>query len=154
HAIVYVPPQDGIPTGRFFDATADALDLASVPRSDVGTHALVYDPQTHEHAWKDVEFQPTDANFFSQDAELTLRPDGSATAEATLLSRGAWASALRVGSRNAQQLKQALQQMINDALPGARLTDSEVLEAKDLHHPAKIQVKFDVPAAARLEDGK
>ena len=40
HAIVYVPEQKGFPTARFFDPTADALDLAAVRSDDTATSPL------------------------------------------------------------------------------------------------------------------
>jgi tetratricopeptide (TPR) repeat protein len=154
HAIVYVPPQPGLSAGRFFDATADALDVDAVPMSDVGTQSLVYDPLTHQHEWKAIEYQPPGENSYQLDTVLTLKADGSATGESTIAGRGMVGSWLRVSSRNEQQFKQVLQQTFNTSFPGARVGDEEVADAKDVLHPLKIKVRFEVPGAARLEDGR
>ena len=62
HAIVYVPEQDGIRAGRFYDPTADALEVDTLPNDDTGTTALVFDTKTEKHRWIEIPLQSSELN--------------------------------------------------------------------------------------------
>ena len=54
HAIVYVPEQPGVATGRFYDPTVDALDVEVLRHDDQGTWSAVYDPENGTHTWRQI----------------------------------------------------------------------------------------------------
>jgi cellulose synthase operon protein C len=153
HAIVYVPPQAGVPEGRFIDPTTDAQDLDSIRIDDVGTQALVYDPTTRKHEWREIPFQAPSVNRWTSTASMTLHLDGSADGEVIGEAHGLAGHLLRTAARNDDLLKQLLENGLSATLPGAHLVHYDVLEAKDVRQPARVKMTFQLSNAARL-DGK
>ncbi len=151
HAIVYVPAQKGLAEGRFYDPTADALDVDSLREDDAGTTSLTLDPFTRKHAWREIPYQDPSKNQTRSALQLQLAKDGSATANLELSTVGAGGSALRRGARNPEQLRKALQHMVGNDYSGGRLKGFDLLEVKDLRAPARISLAFDAPTLARTE---
>jgi len=62
HVIAYVPIQPGFPAARFYDPTADGLDVETLRPDDPGTESLVFDLQNSRHYWLSVPYQPPAAH--------------------------------------------------------------------------------------------
>ncbi len=153
HAIVFVPKQPGIPTGRFFDPTADALDLGTLPLSDVGAHSLVFDPLSGDHQWRDIPFQAAENNRRETRSHFQLFADGSAEGTQAMATVGYEASAQRQLARNEQKFNQVLQMWVSQAYPGATASEQKAIEVEDLRKPAEVSVLVRSPAHGRVEGG-
>lgn len=151
HAIVYVPQQAGVPEGRFFDPTADMLDLDVVRHDDVGTLSLVIDPVSGEYTFRELPFQGPDKHRLTSQLELDLSADGSARGLFTLEARGRGGSAIRVASRDAEMFAQAVQRIASGLVPNAATSDVAVVEAKDLRKPASLKALLEAKTFARPE---
>ncbi len=154
HAIVYVPPQEGIEEGRFFDPTADSLDV-SVLRDDVqGTTAFILDLEAENFEWIEIPYQNAKLSFTIYDLDVALAADGSAEIEMTMELQGKVASLFRRLSRNAEQLEQVLQHVVHGVNPGARLGGYEFVEKEKLDRPVKLTLSFETPSLGRFEQGE
>jgi tetratricopeptide (TPR) repeat protein len=151
HAIVYVPRQAGVDEGRFFDPTADLLDLDVVRHDDVGTTSLVINPATGEHTFREIPFQEAGKHRLASTVELDLSTDGSAQGRFVLEARGRGGSALRVASRDAELFQQAVQRIASGLVPNATTSQVSVVEGKDLRQPAKLEALVDARTFARTE---
>jgi hypothetical protein len=151
HAIVYVPEQKGFPVARFFDPTADALDLAAVRTDDTGTRSLVFDPKTSKHTWREIPFQGAEANSDTLDLKLLLDPEGAATGTMTMTAVGRTGSSLRRTARNAENTSQMMQRIAVGLIPGSSSSSPKVIEAKSLVSPAVLETQIDAKTFARRE---
>ncbi len=151
HAIVYVPKQKGFPTARFFDPTADALDLAVVRSDDTGTRALVFDPINNTHTWREIPFQSPEHNSDSYDLKLILDHEGAASGTLTMAGVGRTGSALRRTARNAETTAQFLQRISGALIPGSASSNPKVIEVKSLTAPAVLQTQVAAKTFARKE---
>lgn len=151
HAIVYVPPQEGLPEGRFFDATADVLDLDVLRDDNAGTEAFVYDPQTRSHEWVKIPWQTPAHHQTASEISVRLAADGSAKGELRLNGRGRIGSLLRRITRNPENFKQFMQMVTGAHFTGASAADVAALEVKDLRKPASVATTFVAPNAARID---
>lgn len=151
HAIVYVPVQPGVPQGRFFDPTADLLDLDTVRHDDVGTRSLVIDPVSGEHTFRDIPFQPPETHSLVSQLELELAVDGSAKGRFSLDARGRGGSAFRVAARDPEMFQQAIQRIASNLVPNATTSEVAVVEAKDLRRPASLTAALEAKTFARPE---
>lgn len=151
HAIVYVPKQPGVSEGRFFDPTADMLDLDVVRHDDVGTQSLVIDPVSGEHTFREIPYQGPDKHRLTSQLELDLSADGSARGLFTLEAKGRAGSAIRVASRDAEMFQQAVQRIASGLVPNASTSEVAVVEAKDLRKPATLKALLEAKTFARPE---
>jgi tetratricopeptide (TPR) repeat protein len=151
HAVVYVPQQAGLSAGRFFDPTADALELTAVPAEDAGTTALVFDPDGEAHEWRAIPFQPPAEESQRHDIRAEIAADGTTSGQLTVRFRGRAGSALRVLARNADRLNQAFRQIIGSSFESGAATSVDVVEARDLRQPATIKATFTASSLGRRE---
>jgi tetratricopeptide (TPR) repeat protein/transglutaminase-like putative cysteine protease len=151
HAIVYVPKQPGVDEGRFFDPTADLLDLDVVRSDDVGTQSLVIDPTTGSHTFREIPFQDAGKHRLTSTVELDLLADGSARGRFGFEARGRGGSAVRVASRDAELFQQAVQRIASGLVPNSATSQVVVVEAKDLRRPAKLEALVEAKTFARAE---
>jgi hypothetical protein len=151
HAIVYVPEQPGVTAGRFFDPTAELLDLDSVRTDDVATKSLVFDPKTGGYTWRDIEMQAPEFNRENSTLALTLDKAGAAKGTFTIEGVGRDGSLIRRVSRNAELLNQAMQRMATSFLPNASTANAKGLEVKSLRVPASLQTDLEARTFARSE---
>ncbi len=149
HAIVYVPQQPGV-TARFYDPTADLLDLDAVRHDDVGTRSLVFDPRTQSHTWRDIPWQAPEVNAETGRFTLTLAADGTAEGTAVAEGTGRFGSTLRQLARNSEVMGQVLQRSVATVLSGATVSDAQVVQTA-LTQPAVLSMAVAVPALARRE---
>ncbi|MBX7113855.1 MAG: hypothetical protein K1X64_05915 [Myxococcaceae bacterium] len=151
HAIVYVPKQEGYPEGRFFDPTAELLDVEAVRHDDVGTHSLVYDPTTGNHSWRDIPFQAPGVNADDTELKIKLAADGVAKGQLVLKAQGKNGSFFRRLSRNSDLLSQLLQRVSGALLPGSVTQEATAWEVKDLTVPAVVTAETESKTATRKE---
>jgi len=151
HAIVYVPKQPGLKEGRFFDPTATQLDLDVVRSDDVGTMSLVFDPLNAEHTWREIPFQPPEANRERATVTVQVNPDGTANGSLRLDGVGRQGSALRRTAMNDEVLAQVAQRVAAVMLPNSTATSPKALEVKSLTQPAVLQMDIASRTFARKE---
>lgn len=151
HAIVYVPKQDGLPEGRFYDPTVDALDVDVLRHDDQGTVSLVLDPKHDRHYWQPIPYQTPETDHTLSATTLTVAPDGSAKGTMELTSHGRLGSLLRRGARNPKRFAQLMQQQVGRTFPGARLTGHTPVQVEDVHQPAKVRLALEAPTLGRRE---
>ncbi len=153
HAIVYVPPQEGLPEGRFFDSTADALDLDVLRDDNAGTTALVFDPDARTFAWVPIPWQTPGHHQQTTTLSFALKADGTASGTLSLSARGRSGGTVRRMARNPEQFKQFTQVVAGTYFPGASTQTPEPVEVVDLRAPATVRAAFTAPNAARVEEG-
>jgi len=151
HVIVYVPPQEGV-TERFFDPTADALDVGTVRSDDVGTRSFVVDLDRRAWEWRDIPFQSPDAQRTDVDFTVALSPDGSGTVALDSKMVGDWGSAWRRLARNPENFARALQQRGASFFRGAQVQEgARAPDPDDVRNPAALAFSVKAPALARAE---
>jgi cellulose synthase operon protein C len=150
HAIVYVPEQPGV-RARFYDPTAELLDVSALRTDDVGTQALVFDPKTNAHTWRDIPFQAPEANSEKTTVALELDPKGGVKGTLTLEAVGRSGSLLRRTSRNQSVFDQVGQRIASAYLPNATTSALRALEVESLRVPAAIRMDVQASSFARPE---
>lgn len=150
HAIVYVPDQPGVTAGRFFDPTADLLDLEAVRYDDVGTKSLVFDPITGTHTWRDIAFQAPEVNLERNTLKLALGKDGGARGTYLAEGTGRSGATFRQLSRNTEVMAQVFQRTIGSVVSGGSVSNLRVKELS-LRKPAQVEMDLEAPALARPE---
>ena len=150
HAIVYVPAQPGV-TARFFDPTAELLDVASVRSDDVGTQSLVFDPKTNVHTWREIGFQGPEANRETTIVALDIDGKGGAKGTLTLEAVGRSGSLIRRTAKNQAMFSQVGQRIASAYLPNATTSDVRALEVESLRVPAAIRMEVAAGTFARTE---
>ncbi len=150
HAIVYVPAQPGV-TARFFDPTAELLDVAAVRSDDVGTQALVFDPKTNVHTWREIPFQGPEFNAETTKLALALDDKGGAKGTLTLDAVGRSGSLIRRTAKNQAIFAQVAQRIASAYLPNATASDVRALEVESLQVPASIRMDLQSGTFARAE---
>jgi tetratricopeptide (TPR) repeat protein/transglutaminase-like putative cysteine protease len=150
HAIVYVPEQPGV-KGRFYDPTAELLDVGSVRSDDVGTQSLVFDPKTNMHTWRDIPYQAPEANAEKTTLALTLDAKGGAAGTLTLEAVGRSGSLIRRTAKNQAIFTQVAQRIGSAYLPNATTSDVQAVEVESLRVPAVIRLGLSSGTFARSE---
>jgi cellulose synthase operon protein C len=145
HAIVYVPEQPGV-KARFFDPTAELLDVAAVRTDDVGTRSLVFDPKTNVHT-----FQAPEMNSEVTTVALELDNKGGAKGTLTLEAVGRSGSLVRRTAKNTAVFSQVGQRIASAYLPNATTSDLRALEVESLRVPAAIRMEVAAGTFARTE---
>jgi transglutaminase-like putative cysteine protease/tetratricopeptide (TPR) repeat protein len=151
HAIVFVPGQPGFPEGRFYDPTADGLDVDVIRKDDPGTLALVLDPESGAHQWREIPYQAPSANSQIFRTHLKLTKDGSASGLFEVQARGYYGSSFRRLARNEQQLGQSVQLLASYLMPGSTAASIEGVDVTDLTRPARVTSHVEVPVLFRKE---
>ncbi len=151
HAIVYVPKQDGIAEGRFYDPTVDALDVDVLRQDDQGTWSLVYDVRGKGHSWRQIPYQAPGTDYATSEALLELTREGGATGELEVTAHGRLGETLRQSARNPERMEQLLQRQVGQTFAGARMLKHEMLQVKDVRRPAKVRVSLETANLGRRE---
>jgi hypothetical protein len=153
HAIVFVPKQADLAEERFYDPTAELLDVDAIRTDDVGTDSLVFDPKAGTHQWRRIPFQAPEQNRETTTLELTLDKTGAATGTFTLEAAGRSGSILRRTARNAEVFAQAAQRIASVVLPNVTASEQRPLEVESVRVPAAIRMNIAEGTFARA-DGK
>jgi cellulose synthase operon protein C len=151
HAIVYLPPQDGFPEGRFLDPTVGYRDVFALRGDDQGTLSLVYDPVKEEHTWREVPWDDADRNWGRYAATVTVAPDGSAELEVSLSGVGSVGTLLRRSTENEVTRHKLGEGMLNGAFPESTLAEVVRVERDDLTRPAVGVFRGSSKRAGRVE---
>jgi tetratricopeptide (TPR) repeat protein len=149
HAVVYLPTQPGIATGRFLDATAENQDIDVLRRDVQGTLALVLFPGKHRLI--PVPYQPAGTSFLRVKVQLDLRPDGAARAVVDLIGKGGLAGKLRKPLQNQQIQQQYAQSLVNQLYPGCSLVRVKVTNQRTILKPLIVRLWASCDKAARLD---
>jgi tetratricopeptide (TPR) repeat protein/transglutaminase-like putative cysteine protease len=150
HAIVYVPEQPGV-TARFFDPTAELLDVAAVRSDDVGTRSLVFDPKTNVHTWRDIPWQAPELNSETTTVAIDLDAKGGAKGTLTVEAVGRSGSLIRRTAKNQAVFSQVGQRIASAYLPNVTTSDLRALEVESLRVPAAIRMNVAAGTFARTE---
>jgi tetratricopeptide (TPR) repeat protein len=150
HAIVYVPEQPGVQP-RFYDPTAELLDVAAVRSDDVGTRSLVFDPKTNVHTWREIPFQAPELNSETTRLALEVDAKGGAKGTLTLEAVGRSGSLIRRTARNQAVFSQVGQRIAGAYLSNPTTNDLRALEVDSLRVPAAIRMDVTTSTFARSE---
>jgi len=150
HVIVYVPDQEGV-QARFFDPTVDALDPQVLRADDQGTWSLVMDFVARTHTWRQIPFQAPEVDYTDVKTTLALTADGAVKGRMELVGVGRSAQGVRQSARNAQRLRQLVQNNLGSEYRGATVLKIDPVEVTDLRKPMALNVEFEAPALGRRE---
>jgi tetratricopeptide (TPR) repeat protein len=146
HAIVYVPAQPGIAEARFYDPTADTLDLGNLRWDDQGQRALVLWEGGHEFITIPFDNAKAERTTIDIDLELSGAPDKPSRARVVFETRGRWASGLRRQLRNEETGRKLVEGFGNGFLfVGADLESYEVSGIDDIVKPVRLVATYMVP---------
>lgn len=152
HVIVYVPTQPGIEKDRYFDPTADALDLVTLRGDVVGTKSFVLNPKDRSWSFRQVPFQTLDANAFHATVDVSLEQDGSGTALLRETMVGNDASSVRRYARNKEQFERLLQHFATNMFAGSEIkAKTELPNPDDVRSPATFALELVARTAAKKE---
>jgi len=149
HAIVYVPQQEGIKEARFYDPTADGLDLDVLRADDVGAWAFIFDPDEQSSEWQIIPNPGPGTHRLNMHLTLSLRSDGSAEGRLEMDAKGVSGAALRKFARNAKLLDKFVDSMTGRIFSGGVAGEKQVVEVTSLRNPARISWVFEAPNVAR-----
>ncbi|MBN2715673.1 MAG: hypothetical protein JXX14_07440 [Deltaproteobacteria bacterium] len=152
HAIVYIPAQEGLESPRFFDATADALDVDVLRSDDPGTFAFVLDRDKMQYEWIEIPYQSADMNAGREDITLTIAEDGSAKGDVLLTFKGHLASIFRQSSRNPEKFQKILQIVTDNIVKGAVIGDVTFDDIENIEKPVEVKVALETSDFARKKD--
>jgi tetratricopeptide (TPR) repeat protein len=152
HAIVYVPKQKGIASGRFYDPTVDTLDLNVLRNDDQGTLAYVYDAKKKAHYWKVIPFQDPALNYLDGKIDLAIDESGHVRGQLALSGRGQVPAYLRKEARNETLFSQRIgQALVNTIAPGGQVESVKMNEVKALDKPVDVTIDFKGKGTVRRE---
>lgn len=155
HAIVYLPKQDGIEAGRFYDPTTDGLDIGSLRADDQGAISLVLDPDSGDFAFHEIPYQTPDFETEAQSIVVEVAPDMSATAVAHGVIRGSQGSQLRRILRSDETARKVFEAIGGVLLSGATLQDFSSKNKDNIWEPVEFTMKLDATAAIQpMADAK
>lgn len=143
HAIVHIPVQPGVEEAFFMDPTVDLLEIGNLREDDQGVESLVMDVDTAQWRFIPIPYQPSELNYERQDIALTVSPDGSVAARATLTLRGNTSSYVRQTLRTPKEADRFFQGLVNKLFQGGTLTGAEHGDIEDIERPLTITIKAD-----------
>ena len=152
HAIVYTPAQ-GDHTARFYDPTAELMDIDGLRSDEQGTLSLVVDPERGTHEWLPIPYLPPSDNRTLITLDMNLAANGSANGTVRFEATGDGASFIRREARNKEPFDRLGQQIIRQLVEDATGSDIEPLSVEDLRSPASFRMKFESPNFALSNDG-
>lgn len=144
HAIVYVPPQEGIKQGYFTDPTVDLLELGSLREDDQGVTALVLDVDSGDYKFMDIPFQEPEMNFQKYERTYTLSEELKLNVNDKIRLRGGTSSMFRRIMRTKEIGNKAFQRLANNLFKGGVLIDYEHSDIEDITKPFFIMFNADV----------
>ncbi len=151
HAIVYIPKQEGVSEGRFYDPTVEALDLRLLRGDDQGTRSLVLNPETREWRFIDIPFDSLLTEYCQIDHQYSLDWEGEAEGQMKWRCESQNAEAMRILTRNPNKLNRSMDQVVHNFFPGGSSKQDARFKADDLTKPVEIEIGFKAPNVARKE---
>ncbi|NUN12758.1 MAG: DUF3857 domain-containing protein [Myxococcales bacterium] len=152
HAIVYVPPQDGIADGRFFDTTADLLDIQNLRWDDQGQIALVL----WEDGWEFVPIPFADPSREGDSLQLDLHlgenPAAPIRVDVKMVPLGRMAMGMRAALRNQEEGRRLVENIGGSYLfVGGELLEYNASGIDSIEEPLQIQAAYQVPNLVTVE---
>ncbi len=135
HMIAWLPPQDGVPDGRFLDATAEYLDLDNLRHDVQGTLGLI----VTSDAWRfqRIPERPAEQEYMRGD----LIHLGDARWEVRLESRGHAASTLRRAGKGERQAKTFEAIAASSLWPGSIVESAQMVENQEDRLEVRMVIK-------------
>jgi hypothetical protein len=150
HAIVYIPAQEGVPQGRFFDSTADAMDVEVLRTDNPGSVAMVLDEQHDAFEWIEIPYQDPSANRGTEHLKLRLDNTGAATGKITFGFKGHLGAVFRITARNKEKFQKTAQILANAVISGAAVQLIDLLSGYDnVYEPMSFSLDIRADAFAR-----
>ncbi|MCK9522760.1 MAG: hypothetical protein M0R76_06880 [Proteobacteria bacterium] len=154
HAIIYVPPQEGFATGRFYDPTVDSLDPETLRADNQGTLAFVLNLDQKSWEWVPIPYDDIQQYYHKQTSHIKVASDGTTTGTLAFLSQGHFAATLRQISRNRENFAKQLQNLIEQFIPGAVVGPPPQNPIDDLSVPVDFTVDFVADTFARRTENE
>lgn len=142
HAIVYVPAQAGISESRFYDPTADGLDVDVLRSDDAGAMAFVLDGREGKYKWIEIPFQSESMNRERTDVEMALNADGSVSGKIAFYFKGLFSASIRKVARNSELFAKFLQVVGARIIPGSKIVGHEKGELSDIMKPVELSISY------------
>lgn len=152
HAIVYVPVQEGIAVGRFFDTTADLLDIRNLRWDDQGQIALVL----WEDGWEFVPIPFADPEMEGDALELDLHVEDNPAApirvDVKMAPLGRMAMGMRAALRNQEEGRRLIENIGGSYLfVGGELLEHTTSGVDSIEEPLRIEAAYRVPNLVTAE---
>lgn len=156
HAIVYVPPQEGLPAGFFLDATPDTLDLATLRPDDQGTWAMTIDPVSGKWEFVQIPFSPAESHFTIRSAtiEPVIAAEGAETESRIslrLVFQGPTAARIRQVLRNPDDSQVFASELVSQLFPGAKVEKLDFSGHDDIVKPLTLTLQLTSAQIARRQ---
>jgi tetratricopeptide (TPR) repeat protein len=147
HAIVYVPKLN-----LFLDGTAEFHGSRELPSADRIANVLIVEPDAPSRFLTTPEAQP-DENLTTLAVDVTLKPDGSATAKGSLSAKGQGAPELRRQYETTGTRVVTFEQQWAQSYPGVKANEVVVSDTKDLEAPLTVKYAVSMPRYAEAGPG-
>ncbi|MFZ5441095.1 MAG: DUF3857 domain-containing protein [Myxococcota bacterium] len=147
HAIVYVPKLD-----LFLDGTAEFHGSRELPSADRVANVLIVEPDAPSRFLTTPE-SLADDNTTSLTMDVTLKPDGSASAKGTLVAKGQGAPELRRQYQTPATRVDTFEQQWAQSYPGVSASEVTVSDVKDLESPLSVKFAIAMPRYAEAGGG-
>jgi tetratricopeptide (TPR) repeat protein len=144
HAIVYVPKLD-----LFLDGTAEFHGSHELAPSDRVANVLIVEPDGVSRFITTPEANPDD-NLTSMVLDVTLKPDGSASAKGSQVTRGQAAPEQRRTYQTAATRNAMFEQTWAQSYPGLTVSDLTVSDTTDLESPLTLKFGITMPRFAEV----
>lgn len=151
HAIVYVPPQQGIERGLFMDPTTDGLDLGNLRSDDQGATALVLEQASGRYEFIEIPYAAPDRERTECTLEVSVASAEQGTANSRCRWRGGTGSALRQILRNEERARQLRQSIANGFFNGANVQSHAERNHDDIRAPVEMDLGIDLSASIQAE---
>lgn len=142
HAIAYVPSQK-----LYLDGTAEFHGSREMPGADRVANVLMVEPDGKSQFLTTPEASPED-NVTTSTIEVTLKPDGSASAKGALVSRGLAAPDLRRDYQTPATRQSVFEQKWAQSFPGLTASEVSLSDPKLLEQPATLRFGMSMPRFA------
>ncbi|MDP2274208.1 MAG: DUF3857 domain-containing protein [Archangium sp.] len=147
HAIVYVPKFN-----LFLDGTAEFHGSRELASSDRVANVLIVEPDAPSRFMTTPEAQPEE-NVTSLSLDVTLKPDGSASAKGTLVAKGQGAPEMRRTYQTPATRTVTFEQQWAQSYPGVQASEVVVSDTKDLESPLSVKFAIAMPRYAEAGSG-
>jgi hypothetical protein len=147
HAIAYVPKLD-----LYLDGTAEFHGSRELASADRVANVLIIEPDAPSRFLTTPEAQPED-NTTALSLDVTLKPDGSASAKGTLVAKGQGAPEMRRLFQTPGTRVQQFEQQWAQSYPGVQASEVNVSDVKDLESPLSVKFAIAMPRFAESGPG-
>lgn len=147
HAIAYVPALD-----LYLDGTADFHGSRELPSADRVANVLVVEPDGKSRFLVTPEANPAD-NLTALSMEVTLKPDGTATAKGSVNATGQAAPELRRQYQTAATRQATFEQVWANSFPGLSTKSLTITDTTKLELPVTMTFAMALPRYAEAGTG-